>query len=106
MKKIDDYNENKSYLLAKKRLEELKRFYIHLAIYLIVNLIIGAFKVNDNMQDGDSFYEAITSYNFYLTPFLWGIGLLSHAFKTFGLNFFLGSNWQQKKIDEYMNKKI
>jgi hypothetical protein len=106
MERLDNFNEDKSYILAKKRVDELKGYYIHLAIYIIVNIVIFSFKIYDNMQSGDTLYEALTSYSTYLTAFFWGIGLLSHTFKTFGLNFILGSNWQQKKIDEYMNRKI
>lgn len=104
MESIDNYNEHQSYLLAKKRVDELKKYYIHLAIYMVVNSIIFSFKVYNNLQDGASLKEAFTNYFNYIIPFFWGIFLLSHTFKTFGLNLFLGDNWEQRKVEKYMNK--
>ena len=104
MKTTDNYNEDQSYLLAKKRVDELKKYYMHLAIYIVVNVIIFSFKVYDDLQDGSTLQEAFTNYLNYITLFFWGIGLLSHTFKTFGLHLFLGANWEQKKVDQYMKK--
>ena len=36
--------------------------------------------------------------------FFWGIGLASHGLSVFLPNFFLGKNWEEKKIREIMEK--
>lgn len=36
--------------------------------------------------------------------FAWGIGLASDAMKTFNYSLFLGKDWEDKKIREYMDK--
>ena len=34
----------------------------------------------------------------------WGVGLLVHAFLTFGGRVFLGREWEEGKIKDYMEK--
>jgi hypothetical protein len=34
----------------------------------------------------------------------WGIGLLGHWFSVFGRDIFFGKNWEEKKIQELMEK--
>ena len=41
---------------------------------------------------------------FLFPMFGWGLGLMFHAMDAFDWNPFLGSNWQEKKIKELMNK--
>ena len=85
--------ENERYRRAKERVEEIKSFYSHLFIYIIVNLAL--FIIN-----------MLTSPNslwFYWPLFGWGIGLLIHAFSVFGTKMFL-KDWEEKKIKELMEK--
>ena len=41
---------------------------------------------------------------FLWAAFGWGIGLVFHAVKVFGLNPFFGKNWEERKIKEYMQE--
>ncbi|MGK0414076.1 MAG: hypothetical protein ACJA1B_002296, partial [Polaribacter sp.] len=45
MERIDNskssFKEEHKYLLAKKRVEKIKGFYIHLVVYIIVNIFIS-----------------------------------------------------------------
>lgn len=85
--------ENERYRRARERVEEIKSFYSHLFIYIIVNLAL--FIIN-----------MLTSPNslwFYWPLFGWGIGLLIHAFSVFGTKRFL-RDWEEKKINELMEK--
>jgi hypothetical protein len=38
------------------------------------------------------------------TAFFWGIGLLAHGLSVFGRYVFFGQNWEEKKIQELMDK--
>jgi hypothetical protein len=81
------------YLKAKERVTELRDFYRHLGVYVIVNL--GLFLIN-----------MITSPEtlWFIWPLMgWGIAIVLHALRVFGGAF--GSNWEEKKIDELMNKE-
>lgn len=87
-------NHEKHYQRAKERVQEIKAFYSHVFIYLIVNL--GLFVLNFIVSRG--------SWWFYWPLLGWGVGLIAHAFSVFGLGGVLGHQWEEKKINEMMNK--
>ena len=92
--------ENEKLKRAKKRVEELKGFYIHLAIYTIINSFIMVNILIRALGDGDTFWQFGT----FFTPFFWGIGLAFHAAKVFNYNPILGKNWEEKQIKKYIDK--
>ncbi len=93
--RFPDINERHRYLRAQNRLRELKSFYTHFFIYLIVNAIIIISNMKHEVNWGiDSFGTAI----------LWGIVILIHAGVVFLPNFVMGKNWEEKKIQEFMEK--
>lgn len=84
---------DKRYERAKKRVEELKSFYIHLAVYITVN--IALFILNMLTSPNDLWF---------VFPLLgWGIGLSVH-FVVVILGGKWGSKWEDKKIKELMEK--
>lgn len=85
----------KKYDRAKKRVKELKDFYHHLAIYIIVN--IGLFILNMISSPGHLW--------FYWPLFGWGIGIISHAISVFGFGRLFGKSWEERKIKEIMEKE-
>jgi len=84
---------------ATKRVKKLKGFYTHLLIYIVINLII-VFQNIQNLEPSESYFQA---HNF-ITFGLWGIVIIIHALTTFLPNFILGSNWEERKIKEIMEK--
>lgn len=84
---------------ARKKVQKIMGFYKHLAAYLIVNLFLLALKWF-NLDTGEEFF----TFNTFSTAFFWGLGLLFHAVGVFGTSIFLGSNWEERKIREYMDK--
>ena len=103
MERIDNYTEEQKYILAKKRVEKIKGFYIHLAVYIIVNIFISGVIVFGLMNDKYDFAEAITHFGTYSTWLFWGIGLFFHWLGVFGSNLFFGKDWEKKKIEKYMD---
>ena len=85
------------YQQAKKRVVEVKGFYIHLLIYLLVN--IGLI-ITRHAIEGEKF----GSVDNYYTAFFWGVGLLAHALSVFLPNFILGKDWEARKIGQLMDK--
>jgi len=80
---------------ARKRVEELKGFYSHAMIYLLVNLGLMALNL-------------LTSPNYFwfVWPMLgWGIGLAVHAFSVFGAGRFSGRDWEERKVREFMEQE-
>lgn len=92
---IPDNNDVK-YMEAKRKVKELKGFYIHLVVYVLVNLFIIA----RNVQEGDSLYDVDN----YWTGIFWGIGLLVHGIRVLVPNIFLGRDWEERKTRELMDK--
>ncbi|WP_142783629.1 2TM domain-containing protein [Changchengzhania lutea] len=95
----ESFGKENAYLRAEKRLKELKGFYWHLFWYLAVNIfLIIVILVNSN---GDNIWHFGT----YTTPFFWGIGLGFHALSVFGKNLIFSKRWEDRKIQEHMDKE-
>ncbi len=87
-------NEEEKYQKARQRVEELKGFYIHLLIYLLINC--GLLSINLIFVPGHLWF---------FWPLLgWGIGIVAHGLAVFGFGGFLGREWEEKKIKELMDK--
>lgn len=88
------------YTEAKKRVKQIKGFYTHLIVYVIVNIFIFVANVKD-LPTG----ENLLQWKNLATPFFWGIGLLGHVANVFLPNFLLGKEWEQRKINELMEQE-
>ena len=87
--------EDEKYSRAKARVGQLKKFYSSLASYVFVITLLAC--VN--------YYQNEWGYAWFLwAAFGWGIGLFFQAMKVFGMNPFLGKNWEERKIQEFMNE--
>lgn len=95
-------NTSERYVRAQKRVEEIKKFYKHLAFYLIVNFIFIGRRIYKDISYGDSFFEAFTDIDNYGFFFWWGIFLIFHAAKTFGFPNLFNKDWEDRKIKEYL----
>ena len=87
------------YERARKRVKEIKGFYIHALVYVLVNL----FLILSTSIKYDSF-ETFFKQNQFWGIGLWGIGLFAHGLSVFLPNFILGKNWEEKKIRELMER--
>ncbi len=98
--KMEHYNDqDRAYLQAKKYVRKIRGFYTHAAVYVLVNLfLIGskAFKYSS--------WEDFWQHNQFWGFGLWGIGLIIHGLSVFVPNFFLGRDWEEKKIQEILEK--
>ena len=101
-----NFTEEHKYLLAKKRVEKIKGFYIHFAVYIIVNIVLSGiiiFGLTHDSGNEYNFADAISHFGTYSTWLFWGIGLFFHWLGVFGSNVFFGENWEKKQIAKYMN---
>lgn len=87
------------YQEAAKRVKKIKGFYSHLLVYIVINLaiLIATYANNDASEN---FWRWQT----FNTVFFWGIGLLAHGFSVFVPSFMMGKDWEEKKINELMEK--
>ncbi|MGY8909689.1 MAG: 2TM domain-containing protein [Flavobacteriales bacterium] len=99
------FTQEQKYILARKRVEKITKFYKHLAVYIIVNTFLTAVFIVGDMNDGDTFNEAFLNIWNYQIWFFWGIGIVFKALNVFGLGMFFSNNWEERKIKEYMNQQ-
>ncbi|MBO6606994.1 2TM domain-containing protein [Psychroserpens sp.] len=101
---MKEFTEDYKYERAKSKMQNLKAFYIHFTVYVIVNTIISIAKVIRNVNNGETFNEAIFDFATIGLWTIWGVGIAFHAFSVYGLDFFLGKNWETKQLEKYMNQ--
>jgi len=108
--KSKNKRNSSSYERARKKVNEIKGFYGHLAAYLIVNavLLLSKGKVHFLLLSegalGNPDFLNWLDWNVYGTPIIWGIGLTFHAISVFVRNPFLGKAWEDRQIEKYMNE--
>jgi hypothetical protein len=94
MNTTESYQER--YQRAKERVEEIRAFYTHAFIYVLVNVGLA----------GLNYYQNEWRFMWFLFPLAgWGMGLVGHAIGTFGYNPFTGKDWEERKIKELMEKE-
>ena len=99
---MENYNkDNIKYLQAKKRIKQIKGFYIHALVFVLVNVFIIIMKVINGEHIAGEPQIKISQF---LSLILWGVGLIVHGLSVFLPNFILGKDWEEKKIREIMEK--
>ena len=82
------------YRQAKEHVEELKGFYIHVAMYAMVNAALAVINI-----------VTYSDYLWFVWPLLgWGVGVGAHAVGVFGIPWIFGKDWEERKIQEYMRR--
>ena len=77
---------------AKAHVSELKGFYVHLLVYILVNA-------------GLVILNIILHQNWWIwVVFGWGIGLLSHAISLFAHRMLFSRKWEEGQIRKYMDE--
>ena len=97
-------NQSEKYLKAQKRVEDIKQFYKHLVVYLLVNLFFIGRRIYKDIIYGDSITDAFFNLDNYRFFFWWGGILIFHGISTFGIPNLFSKNWEERKINEYMDK--
>ena len=93
MNKQENYISEKRYARAKERVEKIKEFYIHFAIYLIMVPVFIWLNIRS------------TDFPWAIFPIAgWGFGVLGHASEAFNYNPILGRKWEERKLREFMEK--
>ena len=100
-----EYLEEQQYLSAKKRVKEIKGFYSHLLIYVLINIFISGIIIFGLTNNNISLSESFKNFGIYSTWLFWGIGIFFHWLSVFGFKNLLGSSWEEKKIRELMKKE-
>lgn len=94
---MENFNpsERHIYEKAKKRAKEIRSFYYNLALYCTIIPIL----VFINLYYMPEFQW------FWFSMLGWGSGLLFHAMGAFGYNPFLGKDWEEKKLKQFIEEE-
>ena len=93
-KEGDKLDTQNSYEYARKRAHQLRDFYTHVSIFVLVNVFLLALNL---LTSPDHLW-------FYWPLLGWGIGLGAHAVSVFGVGSVWGQEWEERKIQEIMER--
>ena len=102
---MKNFNQDDAFLRAKYKVKRIKRFYKHLAAYIIINALIFGMDIIKHVTHGGSLSDAIFGYNHNRLWLYWGIGLAFHAFAVFEADHLFGKNWEENKIKQFMKEE-
>jgi hypothetical protein len=87
--------EYERYQEVRKKVKEIKGFYSHLTVYVLVISVLIFINLKYTPEYLWFFWSAIG----------WGFGLLGHASKVFNWIPLIGKDWEEKKIKELMEEE-
>lgn len=82
--------------LALEHVRKLKRFYLHLIQYLVA---IGLLTIVNLIRNPHHLWVLWVAGG-------WGIGLFSHALRTFDLLPFFGPDWERRQVEKRLGKPL
>jgi len=97
-------NDTEKYKRAKKKVAEIKGFYTHLTIYILVNTFI--LLTASGLLSGNVLSLEMPEWPHFISPVIWGIGLLFHGLYVFQFKSGFIKKWEERKIREYMEKDM
>ncbi|MCP4543021.1 MAG: 2TM domain-containing protein [Chloroflexi bacterium] len=87
-------NQQEKYQKAKMRVAALKKFYVHLGVYVLVNLSLF---LRNIIISPDRLW--------FFWPLLgWSIAIALHALSVFSLSRPFGADWEERKIAQFMEE--
>lgn len=89
-----DFDEKIRIEKAKKRVQEIKAFYINLSCYCLVMPLL----IFINLRFTPDYLW------FFWSMSGWGIGLMFHAMQAFNFTPFMNGMWEERKIRQYMEE--
>jgi hypothetical protein len=86
-------SETQRHEMARAKVQKLKEYYVHLAVYIVVNA--GLLAINLVNEPGKLWFHWVL--------IGWGVGVLGHAAQVFGGG--IGKNWEERKIKEILKRE-
>ena len=101
---LENNSKNTKLKLAHKKLKELKGFYTHLTIYLVINTVLLILKFIGNSYYGEPFMGPVWHFSTFATWFFWGIGLFFHGMKVFYGRTLFSKNWEERQLQKFLKE--
>lgn len=90
-----DYTEERRYHQAQKKVKEIKDFYQHLTVFILVTIMLLVVNLMTSPE-----------YLWFIWCVLgWGVGVLFHGLKAFGVSSFFNKEWEERKIREFIERE-
>jgi hypothetical protein len=87
--------DHDAYQKAKQQVADIRGFYIHFSIYIIVNIFFLVVNLKYSPHHLWFFWPTMG----------WGIGLLFHGLSVFSFTSSWGKSWEERKIREFIEKE-
>lgn len=102
--------ENNKYERAQQKVDTIKKFYKHLRVFIIINvlLLLARIKIFKFFKDGDFSnvqFDRWLDWNTYGTAAVWGVALTLHGLYAFQYKFKFFKNWEERKLKEILEKE-
>lgn len=92
---MENYNEQDAYKRARKKVREIKGFYMNLICYCTIIPILIYFNLTLMPEFQWFWFSALG----------WGTGLVFHGLSAFEVIPGLGKDWEERKLREFMEKE-
>ena len=86
--------QDSRYEAAKKRVEEIKGFFMHLGIYVVFATAMSA--INE-LATPDRLW-------WHWPVLIWGVGFAMHAFAVVTENRLFGPEWEERKVSKLLHR--
>ncbi|WP_411031906.1 2TM domain-containing protein [Spongiimicrobium sp. 3-5] len=107
---MENYQSEK-YKKALRRVDMQKKFYKHVMVYIVINIVLVAIKIklfhgviHENTW-GEGFSDWL-AWNFLATPLFWGLGLVFHGLYVFLLKGKPLKEFKPKRLKEWEERQI
>jgi len=92
---MEDLTQHPRYRDAVRHARNVRGFYTHALVYVLVNaLLIG---INMATSRGHLWFGWAT--------LGWGIGLAAHGLSVFAFRGWLGPDWEERKVRQYLERR-
>ncbi|TDP02336.1 2TM domain-containing protein [Flavobacterium sp. 245] len=90
-----DHTQAKRYQKAQKKVKEIKGFYEHLTVFILVTVILIVINLLTSPE-----------YLWFVWCIMgWGIGVVIHGLKAFEISPAFSKEWEERKIKEILEKE-
>lgn len=96
MEPNSEMRDEMQYQKAKKKVREIRDFYINLSLYCIFIPVIIAI----NLLFVPQFHW------FWFSIIGWGTGVIFHGLSTFEIHPLMKNNWEERKIQQFMKEEL
>jgi len=99
-----------AYKKAYNRVKKIKRFYRHLTVYIVVNILLVYFGLRGvdfleiNSPEVDANVILWLFWNVLSVPILWGIGLLIHGLCVFKPKLNMVKRWEERQLQKILQE--